>query len=560
MLESKQNEGFEKGAAILLISAIAVKLIGALFKIPLSSSYCLGDLGFGYFSAAYDLFSPFYYLAMSGLPVAVAKITAEHIAEKRYNAARNILKVSHKVYLKIGMIIFIALAVLIYPFVRLTDTTGKSIYSFIAMIPSVIFCCAMSSYRGYYEGLLDMKPTAVSEVIEALCKLILGFFFGYITVTLSGNLAYGAAAAMFGITVGTALSTLYLRLFYNFKGDGISHLLSAENKTLNNITSKSLLIIAIPIALASLSNNIALIIDALLVRIGLNSVLELNSEFIRNLYSVSIADYNNNALYPITDNELVTLLYGIRGKAYTIYNLVPTFTTVISVSAVPVIAGLNAIDDKSGVSRNVNSVLKLTAFITFPAGMGFIVASKRIMSLIYDSTASTEIGGKLLFIYGIAVLFSGFVIPLIGILQSLGKQRIALINIAIGTAFKVILTVVLIKVPTLNILGAGISTLICYFVIFILDIIILIALLKVKLNLFKIIFKPLVSALICGAFAYLILCINTSEIYTVLAIVFAGIIYFTVLILLNFFEADDFMTFSKGDKISDFCRKHKIIR
>ena len=149
MKKENEQKGFQRGVFLLLCSAVVVKLIGALFKIPLSSKYCLGDLGFGYFSSAYDLFTPFYALAMAGLPVAVSKTVSEYLAQGKFNDVRQTIKVSRRVYLAAGLICFLCLSAFIFPFARLTDSTGAGIYSLLAMTPSVIFCCLMSSYRGY---------------------------------------------------------------------------------------------------------------------------------------------------------------------------------------------------------------------------------------------------------------------------------------------------------------------------------------------------------------------------------------------------------------------------
>ena len=435
-----QEKGFQRGAFLLLCSAVIVKLIGALFKIPLSSKYCLGDLGFGYFSSAYDLFTPFYALAMAGLPIAVSKTVSEYLAKGRYNYVKQMLNVSRRVYLSAGLICFLCLSAVIYPFSRLTDSTGEGIYSLFAMTPSVIFCCLMSSYRGYYQGLNNMLPTAVSELLEALCKLVLGFGFGLLTVKITGNVAFGAAAAIFGITVGTAVSTLYLKLYYRFKGDGISPVKLSGSPILGGRSAaKALVLIAVPVALASLAGNIALIIDALTVRRQLGGLDESSFNIIREMYAYSVADYNKTAAAPITNGELSALLYGIRGKAYTLFNLVPTLTTVIGVSAVPVIAGLNTEKDYKALNRNLNSALKLTSLMALPAGAGLFVASDRIMELLYDSAASVEIGAPMLKLFGIAAVFAGIGIPLTGILQAMGKQKAALINIGVGAAVKLII-------------------------------------------------------------------------------------------------------------------------
>ena len=562
MKTDKEKTGFQCGALLLLSSAVIVKLIGALFKIPLSSKYCLGDLGFGYFSSAYDLFTPFYALAMAGLPVAVSKTVSEYSAQGRFKEVRQALKVSRRVYFAAGLICFLCLSVFIYPFSRLTDSTGAGIYALFAMTPSVVFCCLMSSYRGYYQGLNNMLPTAVSELLEALCKLILGFGFGFLTVKITGNVAFGAAAAIFGITLGTAVSTLYLKFYYKFKGDGISceqlSVSPLENERRSAV--KALIIIAVPVALASLSGNIALIIDALTVRRQLGLLPDGAFNVIREMYAYSIADYNKTAASPITDGELAALLYGIRGKAYTLFNLVPTLTGVIGVSAVPVIAGLNAKNSYKSLNRNLNSALKLTALIAFPAGIGLFVASDRIMELLYDSAASVEIGAPLLKLFGIAAVFAGIAIPLTGILQAIGKQKAALINIAAGAVAKLVVGFITVSVPKINVRGAALSTVICYFVIFVLHIGVLLRSKGVSVNIKTVFLKPLGSSLICGLAAYLIFKIGNSVLVTAAAILVAVVVYIICLILVNSFEESDFNSLPRVEKITEFCKKHRIIR
>lgn len=556
-----QEKSFQRGALLLLCSAVIVKLIGALFKIPLSSKYCLGDLGFGYFSSAYDLFTPFYALAMAGLPVAVSKTVSEYLAKGRYGDVRQMLKVSRRVYLAAGLICFLCLSAIIYPFSKLTDSTGAGIYSLAAMTPSVVFCCLMSSYRGYYQGLNNMLPTAVSELLEALCKLVLGFGFGFFTVKITGNVAFGAAAAILGITVGTAVSTLYLKLYYRLKGDGISpDKLSGSPILGGRSAAKALILIAVPVALASLAGNIALIIDALTVRRQLSALDEGSFNIIREMYAYSVADYNKTAAAPITNGELSALLYGIRGKAYTLFNLVPTLTTVIGVSAVPVIAGLNAEKDYKALNRNLNSALKLVSLISLPAGIGLFVASDRIMGLLYDSAASVEIGAPMLKLFGIAAVFAGIGIPLTGILQAMGKQKTALINIGAGAAVKLIIGMLTVSVPEINVKGAALGTLVCYAVIFVLHMAVLLKSKETALDIKAVFFKPLAAALFCGVAAQMVLYIGNSFFITTLAILAAVLVYMICLILLKTLAEEDLMSLPQSEKLTDFCKKHRIIR
>ena len=146
------------GTAVLLISAVIVKLIGALFKIPLSSAHCLGDEGFGFFSSAYDLFSPLYSLAMAGLPVATARTVSEHTAAGRYRDARLSYRLSRKFFLIAGIIGTAVFAALVIPFVRLTDATGKTAPALFAVAPAVLFPAFYRRSAGITRGLTICSP------------------------------------------------------------------------------------------------------------------------------------------------------------------------------------------------------------------------------------------------------------------------------------------------------------------------------------------------------------------------------------------------------------------
>ena len=137
MQENKRKQqSFQYGAIILLCSTLLVKVIGAIFKIPLSR--LIGDLGFGYFDSAYQLFTPIYTLAMAGLPIAISRVVAERMQQERYCDVRKSLKVTKKIFLVTGLSGFIIMLLLIYPFVHFTDATGKTIYSLFAIAPSNI--------------------------------------------------------------------------------------------------------------------------------------------------------------------------------------------------------------------------------------------------------------------------------------------------------------------------------------------------------------------------------------------------------------------------------------
>lgn len=562
--KKRKQQSFEYGAIILLCSTALVKIIGAIFKIPLSR--LIGDLGFGYFDSAYQLFTPIYSLSMAGLPIAISRVVAEQMQKAKYRDVRKSLKVTKRIFMVTGLGGFLLMLALIYPFVHFTDATGKTVYSLFAIAPSLFFCCIISAYRGYYEGLRNMYPTAVSDVIEALGKLILGYGFAYIIMKITNDVALAAAGAMFGVMVGGAAAATFLTLRYKFKGDGIveSELQTAPEPESSKTIAKTIIAIAIPVVVASLANSVSSLVDVSMVKWQLTNMMNQHSDTIREMYKASISDYNviqaKNGLSALTDAEIPTFLYGIRGKAFTLYNLVPTITSVLGVSALPVLATSWTKRDKPLIKRNIESGMKLTALIAMPAGLGFAFLGPEIMSLMYNTTASVEIGGVMLRIYGLAAFFAGLAIPMTSMLQAIGKEKISLRNVAIGAGLKVVVNFIFVGIPSINIKGAAIGTFVSYLFIFTANLLSLIKYTGIKPNFYKTMFKPFVAALACGLSTVILDLSNMGGLGTIIEIAVAAVVYFVVLIIFNTFEPDDVLSLPKGEKLLNLLTNLKIIR
>lgn len=152
------------GAVILMAGVIAVKIIGVLFKMPLSNM--IGSVGRGYFSSAYEIITPILAVAMTGLPVAISRMVAENVALGNCREARAVFSVSKKVFTAVGIAGTVILLAAAVPYAKLT---GKGDYfnvllPVISVSPLVFICCIVSAYRGYYEGLQNMTPVAVSQI------------------------------------------------------------------------------------------------------------------------------------------------------------------------------------------------------------------------------------------------------------------------------------------------------------------------------------------------------------------------------------------------------------
>lgn len=535
------------GTVVLLVSAVAVKLIGALFKIPLASRAVLGEVGFGYFSSAYDLFSPLYSLAMTGLPVAVSKTVADYISGGHRDSARNAYAAARKGYFFAGLIGTAAFALLVIPFVRFTGASANTALALFCAAPAVLFSCTLSAGRGYYEGTGNMYPTAISELIEAVCKLALGLGAACTVMRITNNAAYGAAAAIAGISAGVLAATVFTDCYAHRHKDIKCY---ASAATAEPGGMKRCLCTALLTGPVALTSAIPPLIDSFTVKNGLAALIENGVDLLAGV----------NLKFEAQSSELLpVVLYGIRGKAYTVFNLVPAITAVIGVAAVPAVAeALKAnADSLKGV---INTALKYAALISFPAACGFIALGDGLMSLLYDTEASAAIGGKLLSIYGTAAFFAGFLMPLAGILQAAGKQKTVLFNTACGAVAGFFANFMLLKLPAVNIAAAPCGAAVCFFVIFLLDII---SLKKTVgfLPSFKSVFaKPLLCAVFCGVVARLTTCMGNSNFAIVAAVLCGGAVYLIALCLCGALEKSDFPPEIRKTGFVKFCEKHRIIR
>ena len=568
--QSKKNtrQNFLHGAAILVGATAIVKVIGAIFKIPLGN--LIGETGMGYFQTAYDLYLPIYSLAMAGLPVAVSKMVAESVAQNRYRDARSLLRIARYSFLTTGLIGFFVMMAITYPYIALTNNSIRTLPGLLAIAPSILFCCMMSAYRGYYEGLRNMTPTAVSQVIEAIGKLFLGLGLAFVVQKLGWGVEYQAAAAILGITVGTLFGAVYLSLRYRISSDGITQedLLGSPQEKRSSELLRGLIRIAIPVVLGSLVVNIASLVDVTTVQFRLSQVVENDLDTLKEMYpQMYQALLRDSASEADAIANIPTYLYGCyKGFAYSIYNLVPTITSVLGVSALPALASAWAARRRDEVRINMESVLRITALLSFPCGIGMAVLSEPILGLLYPSKPiGASISAPILVVLGVAAVFAGLAMPLTNMLQGIGKQNLPLRNIAVGAVLKIICNYILVGIPSVNVHGAPVGTAVCYGYIFFMNLYYLIKYTKIRPSFWKTLLKPLIAAVIscaCGYAAFHVLfekLLISSRISVILAIVFTAFVYLLCVIFLKILTKEDVLMLPKGQKIGKVLEKRHWI-
>jgi len=593
--EERKKQSMLNGALILAVATVLVKVIGALYKIPLTE--LIGPIGRGYFSVAYNIYTPLYAISMAGLPTAVSRLVSENVALGHFNNARAIYKVATKIFLITGFCGTALMLLIAYPYASYIDEI-RSLPAILAIAPSIFFCCAMSSYRGYYEGMRNMAPTAVSQVIEAVGKLGLGlglswFIMRYgvsqfeaglpvfgqsaadLTEAKSIIWPYSAAGAILGVTAGTVFGLFYLMISHRVKGDGLtrSDLINSPKADPMKFLAKRIIMFAIPMVASALILNITNLIDAVMIRRQLASAFANSPEVIKTMYQ---------SLAGTLDKDVPTHLYGTYNSVLDFRNLIPTITMSLGISALPALSAAWAVRDKKTIRVTIESVIRVTMLIALPAGFGMAVLAEPILSLIYSKSADIiPIAAPILRTYGFATFLMAASSPVTSMLQGLGRTDIPVKTLIAGAGAKIILNYVLVGNPAYNIKGAPIGSIVCYVIIVAANVFFLLRISKTKVNFLSIFFKPLFCASLSASAAWAghglvnsfladrlaglsftgivgkLLAPNTFS--TLFAIAAAVLIYVIALLLTKTLSKDDILMLPKGEKVAKGLEKYGLL-
>ena len=245
--KAPRKQSFLQGVAVLTAATIIVKLLGFIYKVPLQN--ILQERGFGYFNTAYDVYNVLLMISTTGLPVAVSRMISQAQALENYAQIRKIYSVSMKVFLTIGVIGTLVMLVFCKPLSVMVTTNENSWAAIAALSPCVLLICIVSAHRGFFQGQSNMTPTSVSQVYEAMIRVVFGLGGAYLMLKKTGSLIYAAAGGIFGVTAGCIVAVVYLRIQFG-KSNQILRQGGGEAKSTRQ-TMKELLVIAIPIGILS---------------------------------------------------------------------------------------------------------------------------------------------------------------------------------------------------------------------------------------------------------------------------------------------------------------------
>ena len=548
-----KKNSFFGGAGILTAGIIIVKLIGALYKIPLG--WVLSDAAYADFNTAYNIYSLLIIISTGGLPVALSKMVSEANALNRGNQVKKVFSLSLAAFCILGTISFCVMA--FFPN-QLADAMNDSqaAYSILALAPAVFFICPMSAMRGYFQGHALMTPTAVSQIIEALCKLVVGLALASTFQKMLNDEAMAAAGAILGVSVGCLLGAVYM--YFCYRKHARAQPKSNDEPENSGAILATLAKLAVPITLSSSVIALTNILDTKILLGQLQDALGMTEELARETK-------------------------GVYDKAMTLYNLPVSFMVPLTASVIPHVSAALKVKRRRQGAQISETALRTTALLAIPAGVGLFVLGEPIMRLLYAST-DVELGGWMLSVLGAASIAVCFMLVCNSILQAYQMVTLPMVTTVIGSGLKLGVAYVLIGNPEIGIRGGAISTVVCFWLIALLDLFIVKRTLPRSLSLARVFVKPVAAAAAMGASAWginglvtkalLALKIFVTETGELLpdgtaamglsrmgnalavfgAIGIAVIIYFVLILVTRAISKEDLALIPKGDKIARILR------
>lgn len=544
-MDEGKGKSFIKGAAILTTAGMIAKVMGFGYRIILTR--IIGSEGMGLYQLAYPIYTTLLVISRSGIPVSLAKLISGRIAVDERKAAFNIFKIGRKMSFVIGIFFSIFLALLAKPIVKIFQWDPRAYYPVLAISPAIFFVSIMATYRGFFQGLQNMVPTAVSQVFEQLIRMITMISLVYILVPY--GLGKAAAGATFGAVTGSITGLLVLLFIYYEKRDNIWDFINQDRANTTNTGGldswkivKEIASLGIPITFGALVLPLMSLVDTIIVP-----------------YRLQIAGY---AI------EKSTELFGnLAALAMTLVNFPTIITISLAASLVPAISEAFALEQDRLIRNRTLTGLRLTILITLPAATGLFVLAEPLTRVIFANSAAAIP----LRIVAWGVVFIGLQQTSSAILQGIGYTGIPARNLLIGAVCNGIINYFLTANPVFGIRGAALGTVTGFAIAALLNLYFVKRYTNFKFEPIEIVLKPLIAVILMGivtdqGFNLLHFFLSKLTVYsyiiaTLLIVLFAVIIYLLILLLIRAIRSSDLNLLPVfGQKLAFILKKAGLLK
>ena len=549
----KSNTSFFREAMIISISNFAVKIMGVFLKVSLAD--VLGS-AMGAFTSAYAIYAMLYMISTAGLPVAISKMIAEASEKGRKNESKRIFFLT--------MAIFGAIGIVASSFMFLGSKSigawtehENAVLAMKVISPTLFLICVSSAIRGYFQGLRYMVPTAVSQFIEAFIKVALGLGGAFYASYKGYSGEVQAAFATVGLTAGVLLGTLYLIVFKAFSKKHVINQLDDECDSFGTL-GKRIAVIALPVTITSSALYLSSFMDTLVI----------NKRLIASGYGKEMAD---------------SLFSAYTSLSTSISELLPsTFVYPIAISILPFVSGALVAKKYDEAKKNMMNSIRISGLIALPCAAALCALARPCIGVIFgtnysysitllDGTVKSplDVAAPALSVLSIGIFFISMVSTTNALLQACGKTMLPVVSVLSGVCLLTVCEIFLVGNPEIGILGAPISSVVCYSVSFALNFAFLKKHQGLELNIIKLFGKNIICAAFCGIGAWGVyrgifhfLSGESRQNYLLCLIpagVVAVVIYFVLTLALKATTREEIELLPFGRKISAFLQKKKIL-
>ncbi len=427
--EAGAAQGIIGGALSLTLSTVIVKILGLIYKIPLSN--ILGDEGMGYFNSAYTVYAFFYLLCTAGVPKAVMILVSEAKAKGSGIDEERIVKAASRAFLLLGAAITLMFILFADPLSHIIGNSNSRA-TMIAIAPSIIFISLAGVVRGYLSANMQLLDIAVSQIIEGVGKLVLGLVFAIFASRRGLPLEIVSALTILGVTFGALFGLIYLLI----RSKNPITQEKTEQKTKTDGILKRILSISLPITLGAAVMSMTNIIDLAVI--------------MRSLSSIGYTESEASALY----GNYTTL-------AVPMFNLAISVITPISIAFMPTFTRAKVKEDRELLRESFSSAMEFSSLIAAPLLIGMVAFSREILSLLFPAS-EINVGASLLTLIAPAIFFSSILLIVNSALEAVGEVKAPVISMLCGAVGKVIVSIILLRNADFGISGAPIGTVASY--------------------------------------------------------------------------------------------------
>jgi len=533
---------FVRGTAILAITGLVIKIIGLALRIILGA--LIGDEGIGLYQMAYPVYTTLLIISTAGIPIAVSKLVAENLTHNDYRGAFRFFKVALVIIILMGLIISCLLALAADFLSREVAQDQRAFLPILSISPAIFLVSIMAALRGFFQGQQRMEPTALSQLMEQLFRVIVSIGLVFLLIPL--GVEYAAAGATFGAVVGALAGLVTLIIIY----------LKHNKKFHYNLRNQS--------------EDSPQLLRKVLYRIGaLSAPVMLGSIIIpiTNLIDFAVVPLR---LHHAGLGEHATALYGqLTGMAGSIIHLPTVIGVALTISLVPAISEANALDNKALLRYRVETAQRLAMLFSIPSAVGLFLLSDNITFMLFDNLEA----GYPLSVLGWTVIFSILYQSTTGVHQGMGLPMIPVINMITGGVVKLLVSWILTGIPEINIGGAALGTVSGFLVASLLNLHSVSRLTGARMDIYQSILKPLagvfmMSIVVLGSYA---LSFDWGQVYlnvrqantlgTLISIALGAPTYVFFLILLGALKEEDLRFIPRwGETIINWSRKLKIMK